>query len=126
MYQPFCVQSPLPGRFMSHDCSILIVSREQTSRQYTFIIFKNCLSRGFFPTKMEKRKTLFQFSKKMKETSFRIIDPSGYYLFVSNYLNNLYPYIFNNNFIDDRQSGYRTGDSTSKQLISITRNLQSF
>ena len=38
-------------------------------------------------------------------------------------LNNLYPYIFNNNFIDDRQSGYQIGDSTIKQLISITHEI---
>ena len=36
---------------------------------------------------------------------------------------NLYPYIFNNNFIHDKQSGYRRGDSTVKQLISITHEI---
>ena len=32
----------------------------------------------------------------------------------------MYPYIFKNKFIHDKQSGYRRGDSTVKQLISIT------
>ena len=36
---------------------------------------------------------------------------------------NLYPYIFNNQFIDDRQSGYRHADSTVKQLLSITHEI---
>ena len=36
---------------------------------------------------------------------------------------NLYTYIFNNNFISDKQSGYRKGDSTIKQLLSITHEI---
>ena len=36
---------------------------------------------------------------------------------------NLYPYIFNNQFIDDKQSGYRHADSTVKQLLSITHEI---
>ena len=35
---------------------------------------------------------------------------------------NLYEYVFGNNFISDKQSGYRKGDSTVKQLFSITHN----
>ena len=38
-------------------------------------------------------------------------------------LDNLYPYIFKNNFIHDKQSGYRRGDSTVKQLLSITHEI---
>ena len=38
-------------------------------------------------------------------------------------LDNLYPYIFNNNFIHEKQSGYTRGDSTIKQLISITHEI---
>ena len=36
---------------------------------------------------------------------------------------NLYNYIFSNNFISDKQSGYRRGDSTVKQLLSITHEI---
>ena len=36
---------------------------------------------------------------------------------------NLYKYIFENNFISDKQSGYRKGDSTIKQLLSITHEI---
>ena len=36
---------------------------------------------------------------------------------------NLYTYIFSNDFISDKQSGYRKGDSTIKQLLSITHEI---
>ena len=36
---------------------------------------------------------------------------------------NLYEYVFSNNFISDKQSGYRRGDSTVKQLLSITHEI---
>ena len=36
---------------------------------------------------------------------------------------NLYEYVFGNNFISDKQSGYRKGDSTVKQLLSITHEI---
>ena len=37
---------------------------------------------------------------------------------------NLYPvYIFNNDFISDKQSGYRRNDLPVKQLISITHKI---
>jgi len=37
--------------------------------------------------------------------------------------NNIYGYIFKNNFISDKQSGYRQNDSTIKQLLSITHEI---
>ena len=36
---------------------------------------------------------------------------------------NLYTYIFNNNFITDKQSGYKRKDSTIKQMLSITHEI---
>ena len=36
---------------------------------------------------------------------------------------NLYVYINENNLISDNQSGYRRGDSTIKQLITITNEI---
>ena len=36
---------------------------------------------------------------------------------------NLYLYINENDFISDKQSGYRRGDSTIKQLLSITNDI---
>ena len=37
--------------------------------------------------------------------------------------NNLYTYIFSNGFITDKQSGYRKDDSTVKQLLAITHDI---
>ena len=37
----------------------------------------------------------------------------------------LHNYLFSNNLITDRQSGFRKNDSTIKQLISITHDIQS-
>ena len=36
---------------------------------------------------------------------------------------NLYKHIYSNNLISDKQSGYRKGDSTIKQLLSITHEI---
>ena len=36
---------------------------------------------------------------------------------------NLYTYIFDNNYISERQSGYKRNDSTVKQLLSITHEI---
>ena len=36
---------------------------------------------------------------------------------------NLYSYIYTNKFISDKQSGYIKGDSTIKQLLSITNKI---
>jgi len=61
----------------------------------------------------------------MKKTSPLIIVPSHYYPYEvksSNY-DNLYLYINENIFISDKQSGYRRGDSTIKQLLSITNDI---
>ena len=44
-------------------------------------------------------------------------------LFEKLIFDNLYNYVFSNNFISDKQSGYRRGDSTVKQLISITHEI---
>ena len=44
-------------------------------------------------------------------------------LFEKIIFDSLYPYIFNNKFISDKKSGYRRGDSTVKQLLSITHEI---
>ena len=37
--------------------------------------------------------------------------------------NNLYSYVYTNKFISEKQSGYKKGDSTVKQLLSITNEI---
>ena len=55
---------------------------------------------------------LYLFTKKMKIIFLEKI-----------IFDNLYPYIFCNNFIHDNQSGCRRMDSTVKQLLSITHEI---
>ena len=52
---------------------------------------------------------------------------SSYYckIFEKLIYDNLFPYICDNKFIDDRQSGYRKFDSTIKQLLNITHEIYS-
>ena len=92
-----------------------------------YIIFKNCVTKGYFPKNWKKANVVPIFKKKEKKLiqNYRPVSllPICGKIFEKIIFDKLYPYIFNNHFIDDRQSGYRTGDSTIKQLISITHEI---
>ena len=89
-----------------------------------FLIYKKCIDEKLFP-KQWKRANLIPTHKKNEKnliSNYRPISllPICGKIFEKIILDNLYPYIFKNKFIHDKQSGYRRGDSTVKQLISIT------
>jgi len=91
------------------------------------IIFKNCISQGYFPKKW-KMANVVPIFKKNEKNLIKNYRPVSLLPLLGKILErlifiNLYPYIFNNKFIDDRQSGYRRGDSTVKQLLSITHEI---
>ena len=92
-----------------------------------FIIYNNCLNKGIFPKKWKKANVSPIYKKKNEKKSPLIIVPSHYYpcvkIFEKLIYDNLYLYINENNFISDMQSGYRRGDSTIKQLLSITNDI---
>ena len=82
---------------------------------------------GYFPDEWKKANVVTIHKKKEKNLiqNYRPISllPICGKLFEKVIFDSLYSYIFNNNFIDDRQSGYRHGDSTVRQLLSITHEI---
>ena len=92
-----------------------------------FIIFKNCISKSYFPKKWKKANVVPVHKKNERNiiSNYRPISllPICGKLFEKIIFDNLYTYIFQNGFITDKQSGYRNGDSTIKQLLSITHEI---
>ena len=92
-----------------------------------YIIYKDCITRGYFPDKWKKANVVPIYKKKEKNLiqNYRPVSllPIFGKIFEKLIFDKLYLYIFSNNFIDDRQSGYRHGDSTVKQLLSITHEI---
>ena len=89
-----------------------------------FLIFRKCLDEKLFPKKWKKANVTPIHKKNEKNLigNYRPVSllPISGKIFEKIIFDNLYPYIFNNNFIHDKQSGYRRGDSTVKQLLSNT------
>ena len=92
-----------------------------------FIIYKNCISKGHFPKKWKKANVapIHKKNERNLASNYRPISllPICGKIFEKIIYDNLYCYIFNNNFITDKQSGYRRHDSTTKQLLSITHEI---
>ena len=92
-----------------------------------FIIFQNCVAKGIFPKKwkMANVSPIHKKNEKNIVSNYRPISllPLCGKLFEKLIYDNLYSYIDDNNFISDKQSGYRRGDSTIKQLLSITNEI---
>ena len=86
-----------------------------------FIIFKNCLLNGYLPKKWKMANVVPVYKKTERNLigNYRPVSllPICGKLFEKIIFDNLYIYIFSNGFISDRQSGYRNGDSTIKQLF---------
>ena len=92
-----------------------------------FMIYKNCISKGYFPKKWKKANVspIHKKNERNLASNYRPISllPICGKIFEKIIYDNLYCYIFNNNFITDKQSGYRRNDSTVKQLLSITHEI---
>ena len=92
-----------------------------------FLIYKKCLNEKLFPKKWKKANVIPIHKKNEKNnySNYRPVSllPICGKIFEKILFDNLYPYIFNNNSIHDKQSGYRRGDSTVKQLLSITHEI---
>ena len=92
-----------------------------------FIIFKNCLDKGYFPLKWKKANVIPVYKKNERNlvANHRPVSllPICGKIFEKVIFDNLYCYIFDNNFITDKQSGFKQHDSTIKQLLSITHEI---
>ena len=92
-----------------------------------FIIYKNCIKHKYFPKKWKMANVIPVHKKNEKNLikNYRPISllPICGKIFEKLISDNLYFYILNNNFISDKQSGYRKKDSTVRQLLSITHEI---
>ena len=95
-----------------------------------FLIYSNCLNKGIFPKIWKKANVVAIHKKKEKNltSNYRPISllPLCGKIFEKIIYNSLYSYIYANKFISDKQSGYKRGDSTIKQLISITHEIHKY
>lgn len=92
-----------------------------------FIIYKNCIMQGYFPKawKMANVTPIHKKNNKNVITNYRPVSllPICGKILEKLIFDNLYKHIYANNLISDRQSGYKQGDSTIKQLLSITNDI---
>ena len=88
-----------------------------------YIIFKNCVERGIFPSKW-KRANVTPIHKKDEKNLVKNYRPISLLplfgkIFEKLIFNNLYSYLKENGLISSKQSGFTKGDSTINQLLSI-------
>jgi len=92
-----------------------------------FLIYKNCLAKGEFPSIWKKANVLPIHKKDIKHQAknYRPISllPIFGKILEKLIFDNLYDHFFSNNLISDNQSGFRRGDSTIKQLLSICHEI---
>ena len=93
------------------------------------IIYKNCLSKGVFPS-LWKGANVVPVHKKDKKNilgNYRPISllPIFGKMFERVIFKSLYSYLISNKIITNKQSGFIKGDSTTNQLLSITHMIHS-
>ena len=91
------------------------------------IIYKNCLAKGVFPSIWKKANVLPIHKKDIKHNAknYRPISllPIFGKILEKIIFDDLYAHFFENNIISEHQSGFRKGDSTIKQLLSICHDI---
>ena len=91
------------------------------------IIFNTCLRDGVFPFSWKKANIIPIHKKGVKNdiNNYRSISilPICSKLFEKIIYNSLYKFLDNNNLLNIKQSGFRSGDSCNNQLLSITHNI---
>ena len=115
----------------SHGCdniSIKMIKICDTSLvKPLYIICKNCLSKGIYPLEWKKGNIL-PIHKKDKKHLVKNYRPILLLLifgkiFEKIIFDDLYSHFFGNKLISDKQSGFRKGDSTVKQLLTICHEI---
>ena len=90
-------------------------------------IFRKCLEIGYFPQPWKQANVIPIHKKNSKQDvkNYRPISllPICGKILEKIIFDKLYNYVFSNNLINDRQSGFRKNDSTIKQLLSITHDI---
>ena len=91
------------------------------------LIFKNCIKEGYFPLAWKKGNITPIHKKNEKNIidNYRPISilPICGKLLERVIFKNLYSFFENNNLFNVNQSGFRSGDSCTNQLLSITHQI---
>ena len=91
------------------------------------MIFDKCLSEGVFPNawKFANVQPIHKKDSRQIKSNYRPISllPVCGKILEKIVFDDLYAFLNNNNLISSDQSGFRPGDSTINQLISITTNI---
>ena len=87
-------------------------------------IYKSCLKAGKFPSNWKRANVqpVHKKNSRQEKGNYRPISllPICGKIFEKVIFDSLYPYLNNNNLLNKNQSGFRPGDSTINQLLSIT------
>ena len=91
------------------------------------IIFKKCLETGSFPSKWKSANVqpVHKKGSRQEKNNYRPISllPVCSKIFEKIIFDNIYKFLIENNLISPNQSGFRPGDSTINQLLSITTEI---
>ena len=91
------------------------------------MIFQSCIKHGEFPTKWKKGNGVPVHKKSDKQILKDYRRPICGKIFERLLYDRLYEYFIENELIPSSQSGFKPGDSSINQLLSITHNIyQSF
>ena len=93
------------------------------------LIFVSCLTQGVFPQVWKQANVVTIYKKNSLKNNYR---PISLLPFLSNYrrkilekliFNSLYHHLDTNSLLNQNQSGFRPGDSTVNQLLSIVNSI---
>ena len=91
------------------------------------IIFEKCIQQGTFPDTWKRANVqpVHKKNDRQLKTNYRPISllPIFSKIFEKVLFDGLYDFIRSNNLLSDNQSGFRPGDSTINQLLSITHDI---
>ena len=91
------------------------------------MIFKSCIIKGEYPSEWKKANVVPVHKKGDKQLlkNYRPISllPIFGKIFERIIYNNIFEYLTTNKLISDNQSGFKLGDSSVKQLLSITHEI---
>ena len=91
------------------------------------LIYTNCLVKGVYPNFWKKVNVLSIHKKESRQLkkNYRLISllPIGGMRFEKIIFDEIYTHLQENNLLSPKQSGFRPGDSTTNQLLSITNEI---
>ena len=109
-----------------HNIAMLKLSASAVAKPLN-MIFEKCLSEGTFPNfwKFANVQPIHKKDSRQIKSNYRSISvlPVCGKILEKIFVDKLYAFLYTNGLISNDQSGFRPGDSTINQLISITSNI---